>query len=283
VAKRTKDNPRPAPKKQKPAPETSNAQAPAPAVAAPLPPSEPLYPLPVHVYSLNLEQLGYLSARDYIQALISQRWQPREPPVTRWHAHVTEGFIPNGDLNTIIVLENAFMPFKTITDDPNPHTTSIGLYESSAEQIFWWTVEPLLFELYPEIMAGRINLVHQWHPKAQLARDKRFHKGLSKAASMGEIKDLLNRGDLRPEEDAMADELQRDSRWTLTVDSPTEEGYTVFDFEPGNDDMEEPSESEAIEIWKKCVEEFKKAEKANFTPKIKCWVVGTSERGMLQI
>lgn len=237
------------------------------------------YQWPVRLYNVDLDRAGCSSARDWILGIISTL-----PAFCQWHAHVSVGFIEYGDISSVLVLHNAFNPFSPhnlvkTTRHTTPQTTSLGVYESNAKQIFWWTVEPALhIPLNECVRTGIMRQFYKWtltnNPKLD-----RFHKGYFFAATKQNLGGLLNRGPIEPEnrerEKWMTYELQRERLEKITNGNLVEGGYAPDDFEPSNDSYEDIAASEAQEIWNKCLLVIKDAEDG--LARVDWWDVASSD------
>jgi hypothetical protein len=213
----------------------------------------------------------------------------------KWHLHITEGFIPEGTPRSLIVLHNAWNPFKSTASStmssaaPTPFhmsamvaTTSFGFYPAHADaepdQIFWKTVSPSLKAVIEGkcVQEGELKEVAKWEVGMK-PREKRFHRAYWVAANMLPLKNLLQRA---PEEgeslairadhtgeaegdmdvDMEDSNVDGDSGIVMDIDMENQgQDYTPSDLEPSNDGWDVDSD-EAEEAWEKCQREVTEAQ-----------------------
>lgn len=110
----------------------------------------------------------------------------------KWHAHVTAGFIKDGNRFSILVLHNAANPFEW--GPPVETTTTIGVYGRFAhthDEIHWTTITPSIPDLFKERM--ELSVKQKWDCDMPKASEKRFHRAYWLAANMLPLKGILNR------------------------------------------------------------------------------------------
>lgn len=113
------------------------------------------------------------------------------PQKSKWHCHITTGFIKGGTRFSVLVLDNAANPFQW--GPAAETTTSIGVYGRYAhthEEIRWTTITPWRVASFRE--NSDFILMDKWEFDMPKASDRRFHRAYWLAANMLPLKGLLN-------------------------------------------------------------------------------------------
>jgi hypothetical protein len=182
-------------------------------------------------YSVIHYTLSADSSYTFAQSFLSDLFTMNLPsPQYKWTTHSTPGFISNGTCGSFIILHNASDPFER--GIPPINTTSVGTYGLAHNEIHWITYAPGIKWLLEWCEKnGGIAQKGKWTWNMAKASEKRFHRAYWMAATMGTMGGLLNRGDVRDEDDmfgvienyeeewdVIEQDLQGANDWAVSVD-----------------------------------------------------------------
>lgn len=181
----------------------------------------------------------------------------------RWDAHITAGFIKNGNRMSLLVLHNAANPFQY--DPPATTTTSIGVYGMFAHEhneIHWTTVAPSVHKwLRLSMEADLLTVKQKWFPNMK-ASDKRFHRAYWLAANKLPLNRILNHN-MAPEEPYGVFEDNEKNNFVITEED-VQYGW----------DGESVSVEKSEKIWQSIVDELEGVDLAD----VEHVSIGGSER-----
>ncbi|KAF1919875.1 hypothetical protein BDU57DRAFT_536814 [Ampelomyces quisqualis] len=200
----------------------SHQQIMKPRTPSPEPIDYDLLPQPItrtyadYKYSVIHYTLSASSSYVFAQSFVSDLFALNLPSDEyKWTTHSTPGFISNGTRGSLIVLHNASDPFER--GIPPTNTTSIGTYGLAHDEIHWITYAPGIQGLLEWCQShGDIVQKGKWTWNMAKASEARFHRAYWMAATMGAMGGLLNRGDVRDDDDMFGVIEDYEEEWIAT-------------------------------------------------------------------